>query len=330
MNVTIVYEGVIPARTYGGIQRSVWYLGKELKKKGHKVTYLVGAGSECDFAPIVEIDREQTIASQIPEGTEAAHVCMPRGVMLGEMKVPYIINVRVNIYEFDDLDINSVFISKDHAMRYGSDVYVHNGMDWDDYGPVTLDNERTYFHFLGKASWRIKNLRGAIKVIHKTPKEKLAVLGGTRLNFNQGFRLTLSPRVIFHGMVGGDEKHALLLGSKGLILPVRWDEPFGNAMTESLYFGCPVFGTPYGSQQEIVIPEVGFLSNNSDELAEAVMNVDAFSRRRCHEYARDNFNASLTADRYLRLYERVANGESLNHTPPRLKEEYNVRKRPWN
>ena len=214
-------------------------------------------------------------------------------------------------------------------MRYGSDVYVHNGMDWDDYGPVKLDNDRNYFHFLGKAAWRIKNVAGAIKVIRKTKRERLAVLGGTRLNFNQGFRLTLSRRVKFYGMVGGDEKHSLLQGSKGLILPVRWDEPFGNAMTESLYFGCPVFGTPYGSQKEIVIPEVGFLSASSDELARAVMNVDSFSRKRCHEYARDNFNASLTADRYLVLYEKVMNGETLHSKPPRLRPEYNVRKRPW-
>jgi glycosyltransferase involved in cell wall biosynthesis len=330
VNITIVYEGVIPAKTYGGIQRSVWYLGKQLTNKGHQVTFLVGAGSTCYFAPVVEIDREKPIASQMPAGTEVAHICMPRGIELGSVGIPYIINVRVNIYEFIDLDVNSVFISKNHAARYGSDVYVHNGMDWDDYGPVDLNNDRTYFHFLGKASWRIKNLQGAIKVVRKTPHEKLAVLGGTRLNFNQGFRFTLSRRIKFYGMVGGDRKHALLQGSKGLILPVRWDEPFGNAMTESLYFGCPVFGTPYGSQQEIVIPEVGFLSNKSDELAEAVMQVDTYSRRRCHEYARDNFNASLTADRYLRLYEKVLNGEHLHDAPPKLKAGYDVQKRPWN
>jgi glycosyltransferase involved in cell wall biosynthesis len=214
-------------------------------------------------------------------------------------------------------------------MRYGSDVYVYNGMDWDDYGPVDLENTRSYFHFLGKASWRLKNLRGAIKVIHKTPGEKLAVLGGTRLNFNQGFRLTLSPRVKFHGMVGGDLKHTLLQGSKGLIFPVRWHEPFGIALTESLYFGCPVFGTPYGSLKEIVIPEVGFLSNNSDDLASAVLNVDAYSRKKCHEYARDVFNSSVTTKKYIAMYEKVLNGEKLNAHPPKLRSGFGEQKLPW-
>jgi glycosyltransferase involved in cell wall biosynthesis len=117
-------------------------------------------------------------------------------------------------------------------------------------------------------------------------------------------------------MVGGSEKFRLLRGSKGLVFPVRWPEPFGLAITESLYFGCPVFGTPYGSLPELVTTEVGVLSNKKEELASAIRHA-AFDRKTCHEYARDRFNARIMAEAYLTRYERVLNGEHLNLAPPR-------------
>jgi glycosyltransferase involved in cell wall biosynthesis len=181
-----------------------------------------------------------------------------------------------------------------------------------------LDSKCDYFHFLGKAAWKVKNVRGAIDVIKATRNERLKVIGGYRLNLNMGFRLTLSTRVGFCGMVGGAEKNALLAGSKGLIFPVRWSEPFVLALAESLYFGCPVFGTPYGSLPEILQSDVGFLSNNCHELAQAVENSAQISRKRCHEYARETFNAKQMAAAYIEKYTTVLNGVSLNAVVPKL------------
>ena len=53
-------------------------------------------------------------------------------------------------------------------------------------------------------------------------------------------------------MVGGTNKTKLLNQSKGLLFPVRWHEPFGLAILESLHYGCPVFGTPRGSCLKLV------------------------------------------------------------------------------
>ena len=140
------------------------------------------------------------------------------------------------------------------------------------------------------AERRAKNVAGAIQVVLGA-KARLDVLGGKRFNFRRGIRLTFSPSVRFHGMVGDAEKFSILNGSEGLIFPVRWHEPFGLAVIESLYFGCPVFATPYGALPEIVPDEVGRLSPSRSELIEAVRS-DRFDRRACHEHARDNFNSS--------------------------------------
>ena len=134
---------------------------------------------------------------------------------------------------------------------------MHNGLDWNDYSTPELMKSRNYFHFLGNAAWRVKNVSGAINVIKKTKTQRLKVLGGVRFNFKMGMRFTFSTKVGFEGMVGGQTKFDLLNGSKGLIFPVKWHEPFGLAIIESLYFGCPVFGTPYGSLPELVTSDFG-------------------------------------------------------------------------
>jgi glycosyltransferase involved in cell wall biosynthesis len=315
MNILIEYNGVIPALKYGGTERAIWYLGKELTKMGHHVTYLVNKGSSCDFAPIIFYDKEKTLREQIPTSIDIIHFLSKNSESIDK---PYIVTIQGNVNDHREFDINTVFVSGDHAARFGSISFVYNGMDWDDYGKPDLNNKRNYFHFLGDAAWRLKNVKGAIDVINATKQEKLKVLGGTRLNLNMGFRFTISTRVKFYGMVGGEEKNRLLQGSKGLIFPVKWSEPFGIALTESLYFGCPVFGTPYGSLPEIINKEVGFLSNSKDRLAEEVQNVDHYSRLTCHEYARDIFNSRLMAEAYLKKYEMVLNGEQLNNVPPKL------------
>lgn len=315
MKICIVFAGKLPVYAYGGTQRVLWYLGQELTRRGHSVTYLAGKGSYSDFARVLVYDPSQPVASQIPRDTDITHL----NVIPEEgFDLPYIFNMQGNRRDFKPLPLNSIFVSRNHASRFGSDSFVYNGMDWDDYGPVQIDRPRSFFHFLAKAAWSVKNLKGAVQVIRGTPSETLTVLGGYRVSFNMGFQLTLSRRVRFKGMVGGGEKVSLLQQSKGLLFPVRWHEPFGIAITESLYFGCPVFGTPYGSLTELVTPDVGFLSTKTHELSEAITNVNRYSRQRCHEYARDLFNARIMTDRYIDKYEQVLNGASLNNERPRL------------
>ena len=139
-------------------------------------------------------------------------------------------------------------------------------------------------------------------------------------NVGRGFATNLSGGTIirFEGMVGGETKNRLINGSKALLFPVRWNEPMGLAVVESLYFGCPVFGTPYGALPELVGPEFGFLSNKKSELVEALKHLDEYDRRKCHEYVCDNFASIHMARNFLPLYEKVMNGEPLNPRPPRL------------
>lgn len=328
MHVLIVYRGKIPVTLYGGTQRDIWYEGRELVRAGHLVSYLVKEGSQCDFGRVIPFDPEKPVADQIPEGIDIVHFHDEHPGM-DSISTPYLFTLHGNKNVQKPLPLNTVFISADHASRFGSTHYVYNGMDWDDYGPVDWKLERSYFHFLGNAAWRLKNVKGAIRTVTSTDREKIDILGGVRFNFEMGLRFTWTPRARFHGMVGGEEKYTLLNGSKGLVFPVRWHEPMGLAIIESLYFGCPVFGTPYGSLPEIVSEEFGVLSHRRSVLTEAIENVDDFDRKRCHEYARDTYSSKVMTDSYIRYFEKILNGDTVNKEQPILQKVQSEKFLPW-
>ena len=93
--------------------------------------------------------------------------------------------------------------------------------------------------------------------------------------------------------------------------PIRWDEPFGLVIVESLLAGTPVIATPCGAMPELVHPDVGVLAGSDEEFGAAFDDVGRIVPRRCREYAADNFAIETTAGRYVELYRRVLDGETL-------------------
>jgi Glycosyl transferases group 1 len=331
MKILIAGNTLIPVSAYGSVERVIWWLGKALTGMGHEVTFLVKKGSSCPFARVLPLDEKETLAQQIPEGIDLVHFHF---LPSGPLERPHLITCHENCGAPTEFDRNTVFLSHNHALRHGGSVFVHNGIDLDDYGAPDVDNRRMYFHFLGKAAWRVKNVRGAIDIAEDAG-ERLHVIGGSRVNFRMGLRVTLSPHVRFHGMLGGDGKNAIISASKGLLFPAIWHEPFGLGIVESLYFGCPIFGTPFGALPEIlgssmngkqdrrwngrveaVHAEFGFLSVKKNEIAEALKEAGSFDRQKCRDYVAAHFTAKHMAAAYLKLYEQVLEGKPLHQTPP--------------
>ena len=281
MHILLVNNTSIPVKQYGGTERVIWWLGKQLVKRGHQVSYLVGPGSYCDFATGVHVlNHAIPFNQQIPVGVDVVHL----NCKVNETPtIPYIFTLHGNTNDQIPMDINTVFVSKNHASRYGSVSYVHNGIDPDDYGDPGLNQKRNYFHFLGDGAWRVKNLRGAIKIVQNG---KVIV---NSISNQINYELLKKHLLIINT---GVEKNNLLKGSKGLIFPVLWNEPFGLSIVESLYFGCPVFGTPYGSLNEIIQLSVGITSNSLSTLVDAVQNAGQFDPKTCHQYVMENFTST--------------------------------------
>ena len=313
MHILLVNHSEIPVFAYGGTERVIWDLAQCLVEKGHQVSFLVPKGSSCPFARVIELDPSLSLQQQIPDDVDLVHFQFNPGLDFDCGK-PWLMTQHGNSNVGESLPLNTVFVSCNHAERHGSQSFVYNGLDWRAYGPPDLQAERRHFHFLGKAMWRVKNVQGAID-ISKKAHIPLVVMGGTRLNIKRGFRFTWSRSVQFLGMVGGETKLNTLRHSRGLIFPVRWHEPFGLAVIESLYFGCPIFATPYGALPEIVTPECGVLSDRISVLSDAV-NHSSFDRQACHARATVFFNADRMADDYLAAYQKVLEGQLLNVKHP--------------
>jgi glycosyltransferase involved in cell wall biosynthesis len=314
MHVCLVINSLVPAPLYGGTERVVVWLARGLHQLGHRVTCLARAGSRCEVAQMRTLAPGLPIDKQIPADADIVHA---HALGFETHGFPFCQTLHGNMGWPAALHPNTIFVAAKHAHNHGAEFFVHNGLDPADYGLPDLARPGQNLIFLAKAAWRVKNVRGAIRVARQAGVP-LDVLGGTRLNFKMGFRLTLDSRVRFHGMVGGEKKNALLRQARGLISPVLWEEPFGIAVIEALYFGLPVFGTPYGSLPELVPAEAGFLSNSESALAEAVAN-NRYDRRAVHAWWNQHFTHLQMAKKYLHCYERILGGETLHpseiHSP---------------
>ena len=314
MNIAITSNIKLPVKNYGGAERIIWNLAQEFSNLGHNVTFVTSSRFDCAFANTIKVDLDSDIRKHL-DSFDIVHFNTSHSE---EMSFPHIFRIGGNPVFGEYLSPQCVFVSKNQANRYGSDLFIYNGHPYDNCFDPSV--RRSGFHFLGKAAWRRKNVKGAILCAKKANRARIDILGGKRLNFNMGFRFTTDLHARFHGMVDDNFKNQIMSRSKGLVFPVMWSDPCPNAVIESLFAGCPVFGTPYGSLPELVPETVGFLSADSDELAEAMKNADQWKPKACRDYAIENFNSKKMALKYLEIYERVIDGEVLNKSIPTLQE----------
>src|SRR6478672_8420505 len=98
------------------------------------------------------------------------------------------------------------------------------------------------------------------------------------------------------------EKAEFLRNAAALLFPVRWPEPFGLVMVESLACGTPVLALNGGSVPEVIEDGVtGFVRNTEDELVEALGRITELDRTRCRAEAQRRFSPAAMADAYERV-----------------------------
>ena len=163
MNVLLLnLHTTIPAPRYGGIERVMWWLGKGLARRGHAVTYLVLGGS-CPFARVLRYDRRRPVEAQIPDDADVVHLqhLLPEGESVGR---PHLNTCTGPVPAPSSWTATPSSSRATRRPASGPSTWVHNGVDWEDYGPAVLDGPRSGVHFLGDGAWKVKNLRGAIRV----------------------------------------------------------------------------------------------------------------------------------------------------------------------
>jgi hypothetical protein len=334
MHITLYKRGdtPVPPRLYGGAERFVYWLGKTLVEMGHQVTLIANAqshipGVELRAVPDDENDDPQACERRVPASTDIVHLWD-----YAEVKKPYLLSIGGNGQPGEQFPANSVFVSRSHAANHGSRHFAYSGVIPENYS--FSEKREDYAVFLAKARWKAKNLHGAAAVARRAGLE-LRVIGSRNLPLNLQRFLPPIRGVRYCGMVEEDEKREMLSRARCLIFPVRWHEPFGLAITEALASGAFVVGTPYGALPEIITPEVGALSINASELAEAVKNPQRFSPHACRDRVRHGgFTLLDSARKYVEHYERILSHGFLNEPgepPPATQPGFNAKQLlPWN
>jgi glycosyltransferase involved in cell wall biosynthesis len=108
------------------------------------------------------------------------------------------------------------------------------------------------------------------------------------------------------GEVNDLQKSELLGRAAALVLPIRWDEPFGIVFVEALAAGTPVITCARGGAPEIIEPGVtGFFVRDAKEGSEAVRRLEELDRAACRRAAETRFSLRTCAKSYLELYREM-------------------------
>jgi glycosyltransferase involved in cell wall biosynthesis len=159
-------------------------------------------------------------------------------------------------------------------------------------------------------------LAGPVGPYHQ-PEQMAAAAGDPVAEHNPDVRfwrervapLVDGVRVRWVGTIHGRERDQLVARARAMLCPLRWEEPGGTAVVESLALGTPVVGMARGCLPELVVHgHTGLLTGDEGELAGLVASADSIDPRDCLAEAARRFTPAVMARGYLALYERVRRG----------------------
>jgi glycosyltransferase involved in cell wall biosynthesis len=333
-------EESIPPRTYGGIERVVHLLDRELTSRGHDVVLLASGGSQSAgrLAPLTDapitaggrnLDKRELTARKEAAARRAA-------TLLGELQPDVVLNHAWRVldhlhtpgfpvlttvhYPLDAGPYRSIFLARaqwsfvsvSHSqqqaaewLRFAGNVY--NGVDLQTL-PFSARADG-YLAFLGRVS-PDKGLDIAIRVAQAVslPLKIAAKIDRTHQPWFEEVIAPLLRRggAELIGEVDTRARAAFLGGAHALLHPSRWSEPFGMAAVEAMACGTPVLALRRGAACEVIAHgTTGFVVDSEDELAHAARNVGELERAACREHA-SRFSHTRMAAEYETLAQTAA------------------------
>jgi glycosyltransferase involved in cell wall biosynthesis len=184
---------------------------------------------------------------------------------------------------------------------------IHHGIDVAEY-PVGA-GEGGYVAFLG----RMSPDKGADRAIVAARAAGRPIRLAAKLRepeehryFDERVKPLLGPDAVYLGEIGGQAKLDLLANASALLNPIRWPEPFGLSMIESLACGTPVLTFAEGAAPEIVQDGTsGFLCRDVGHMAATIERVPEIDRAACRARARERFSLDRMLRRHRDLYRQV-------------------------
>ncbi|MDQ2897122.1 MAG: glycosyltransferase family 4 protein [Actinomycetota bacterium] len=110
-------------------------------------------------------------------------------------------------------------------------------------------------------------------------------------------------RVRFVGEVGGAAKRSLFAAARALLMPIRWNEPFGMVIVEALACGTPVIAFAEGDARELIVEgKTGFLVEDEHAMGMAVSQLPHIAPAACRTWVAEHCEAGVVAQAYEQAY----------------------------
>lgn len=325
----------VPPPAYGGTELIVHALARGLEGAGHDVTVFATGDSQvarvrATYAtpvwppdPYAELVHCRFAAGEIARGDfDVVHAHVPAMLAFADaLPAPLVYtrhhdaNRALSRFYARVPGVTHVAISRRQAELDDPPPahVVHHGLEPDTYPHAGPGGESAFF--LGRLSWckapelaiEAARLAGVRIVVAGRPHDGDPCPPRWREEALEP--ALLAPHVRWLPQVDLAAKRRIFAGSRALLVPLRWEEPFGLVMIEALLAGCPVIAFPLGAAPEIVEDGVtGFLARTVPEMAAALRRATVLDRRRIQARARARFGADrMTAD-YLSVYRAALAG----------------------
>jgi len=330
----------IPPDLYGGIEQAVDCECRGLVAAGHEVTLFTTGDSTCPVPSLWALEHSEgvRIGFSVPElrhvlaaydamtDCDVIHDHTMMGPVLhaesGRPGVPVVTTIHgplnvelLDIYSRIAARVPLIAISHAQVRDHGDlpvEAVIHHGVDVDDFPMGKGDGD--YCLYLG----RMVAEKGAHRAIVAARRAGMRILLAGKMRepwetsyFKSEIEPLLGDDAQYLGEVPLEEKRQLLAGAKATLFPIRWNEPFGLVMLESLACGTPVLAFAEGAAPEVVADgRTGYLCRDESEMAAALRGISAIDRNECRADVEIRFSTERMAREHAELFERVVTRRS--------------------
>jgi len=302
MRIAIVAPpwGPIPPDRYGGIEQAVDGLARGLQEAGHEILLYATGDSTCPVPLrwLLEEAEGNRMGFTVPE-------------------------LRHVMAAYDTIAESEIDIVHDHTVL--GPVYAEGYTDLPVVTTVHGPFNEELIDLYGRVAHRVPLIGISEAQGRAAPQVPIArVIAGARMAglpiklagkcrepwehrfFDAEIAPLLGDGVEYMGEVDQAEKVALLGGACVTLFPIRWNEPFGLVMIESMACGTPVLAFHEGAAPEVVADgETGYLCRDESEMVEKVKHIGDIDRAVCRAAVEGYFSRERMIGEHVEFYEEI-------------------------